>query len=168
MNARTETVETVHGEVEVEVADCDSCGNTAKAEDMVKFHIGDREGLACRICEDEGPVEFPAPELFGISGAAEWVIVVALWPLFVPLALSSSDAEARLLLAGGAGGALTLGYAYVAYRAVVFASDVMASFVASPAGAVMELSGTASEAAVAVLMFVFIMSFAHAMVRRAR
>ena len=58
-NQRTETVHSEYGEVEVEVVDCDSCNNTVAKEDTVPFTIGDRDGLACRHCEREGPVSFP-------------------------------------------------------------------------------------------------------------
>jgi len=58
-NVETEIVQSQYGDVEIEVVDCDSCGNRVAKEDTVPFSIGSREGLACKHCEQEGPVSFP-------------------------------------------------------------------------------------------------------------
>lgn len=56
----TQTVETAHGTVEYETVACDSCGQEIHEDDAREFTIGDREGVACEHCVDEGPAEFPA------------------------------------------------------------------------------------------------------------
>lgn len=58
-NQRTKTIESIHGPVEVEVVDCDSCGTTVRADATVPFTLGDREGVACENCYDDGPISFP-------------------------------------------------------------------------------------------------------------
>jgi len=55
----TKTVETEYGTAEIEVVDCDSCGNTVGKEQATQFTIGDREGWACEYCEKNGPLTFP-------------------------------------------------------------------------------------------------------------
>jgi len=54
-----QTAVTAHGEVEYEVVKCDSCGNMVLPENTAEFTIGDREGVACEHCVDEGPASFP-------------------------------------------------------------------------------------------------------------
>ncbi len=93
-NVQTETVETAYGDVEVELAECDSCGNQVRVEDTVEFTIGNREGLACEYCRDEGPMSFPerhgidvetGPDLFGF--------VIPLSPLMAGAILYTLDED---------------------------------------------------------------------------
>jgi hypothetical protein len=56
----TQAVTTRHGEVEYEVVECDSCGNSVLPSETSEFTIGDRDGVACQMCVDEGPIGFPS------------------------------------------------------------------------------------------------------------
>jgi hypothetical protein len=55
----TKQVQTEYGIAEIEVVDCDSCGNTVGKEQAKQFIIGDKEGWACEHCEQNGPISFP-------------------------------------------------------------------------------------------------------------
>lgn len=57
--SKTQTAHTAHGQVEYEVVECDSCGTNVLPDETVVFTIGDREGVACKMCEDSGPVSLP-------------------------------------------------------------------------------------------------------------
>ena len=58
--SQTKTVQTTYGDVEVEVVECDSCGNTISKDEAREFTLGNREGHACEHCVDEGPISFPS------------------------------------------------------------------------------------------------------------
>jgi hypothetical protein len=58
--SQTKTVQTTYGDVEVEVVECDSCGNTIGKDEAREFTLGNREGHACEHCVDEGPISFPS------------------------------------------------------------------------------------------------------------
>jgi len=83
--------------VEVEVQDCDSCGNEAPVEEMAPFTIGEREGVACPHCVDEGPVEFPSRTVKSTIRAlaqgendkdvAEDLFLAVIFPVSTPIAL---------------------------------------------------------------------------------
>lgn len=80
MTTRTETVETVYGDVEVSLVDCDSCGNPVRKRDAVEFSIGGRDGWACEHCEEEGPLSFP--ERVGLEEPPFlWLIFAVFAPL---------------------------------------------------------------------------------------
>jgi len=55
----TKTAETVHGSIEYQTIECDSCGNETVVDDAKDFQIGDREGKACEHCYQNGPISFP-------------------------------------------------------------------------------------------------------------
>lgn len=55
----TKKVQTEYGTAEIEVVECNSCGNTVGKDDAAAFTIGDREGWACQHCVNEGPISFP-------------------------------------------------------------------------------------------------------------
>jgi hypothetical protein len=55
----TKTVETEYGTAEIEVVECDSCGNTVGKEEAKEFTIADRKGWACEYCAENGPLSFP-------------------------------------------------------------------------------------------------------------
>lgn len=79
MTTRTEEAQTIHGSIEYEVVECDSCGQTTRKENAKRFIIGDIEkttgilyssggyrvtgktadGWACETCYNEGPIRFP-------------------------------------------------------------------------------------------------------------
>lgn len=52
----TETVETRHGEVEYEAAECDNCGSEYLPEEMVEAEVGGRELELCGYCAGENAV----------------------------------------------------------------------------------------------------------------
>jgi len=66
--SQTKTVQTTYGEVEVEVVECDSCGQEIEKEEAYYFIIrntknkddftGQTEGWACEYCVDN-PISFP-------------------------------------------------------------------------------------------------------------
>lgn len=66
----TKKVETEFGTAEIEVVECDSCGNKVGKEEAKRFAIGERvpnprindaevNGWACEYCLDNGPLSFP-------------------------------------------------------------------------------------------------------------
>ena len=55
----TKAIETEYGTTEIEVVECDSCGNTVGKEEAKEFTIADREGWACEYCAENGPLSFP-------------------------------------------------------------------------------------------------------------
>lgn len=92
MTTRTETVETVYGDVEVSLVDCDSCGNPVRKRDAVEFSIGDRDGWACEHCEEEGPLSFPER----MDTSTDWEekpVVVGLVAVISPLAFVGALAD---------------------------------------------------------------------------
>jgi len=65
-----QTIHTRYGEVEVKTIECDSCGNEVAKSDAYRFAMDDespnkrmndaeRNGYACPICVDTGPISFP-------------------------------------------------------------------------------------------------------------
>ncbi len=60
------TATTVHGEVEYDVVECDSCGDEVVVDEALDFKIGDREGKACAYCYEEGPISFPDPSILPV------------------------------------------------------------------------------------------------------
>jgi hypothetical protein len=58
-DAQSHTISTQYGEAEINVYECDSCGNTIAYENTVEFTLGDREGRACEHCAETGPISFP-------------------------------------------------------------------------------------------------------------
>ncbi|AGM11133.1 hypothetical protein M196_gp41 [Halorubrum tailed virus 4] len=58
--SQTKTVQTAYGDVDVEVVECDSCGNTIGKDEAREFTLGNREGHACEHCVGEGPISFPS------------------------------------------------------------------------------------------------------------
>lgn len=57
--SKTKTIETQYGTAEIEVVECDSCGQTIGKDDAVEFTIGSRDGYACQHCEQNGPISWP-------------------------------------------------------------------------------------------------------------
>jgi len=68
--SETKTVETEYGTAEIEIVECDSCGNTVGKEQAKRFAIGEKvpnprindaevNGWACEYCMAEGPLSFP-------------------------------------------------------------------------------------------------------------
>jgi hypothetical protein len=93
-NVQTETVETAYGDVEVDLAECDSCGNQVRVEDTVEFTIGDREGLACKYCRDEGPMSFPEKHGVEIDVGTDFLaFMTAFSPLLTVFVLADLDEE---------------------------------------------------------------------------
>jgi hypothetical protein len=82
-DTETRQAATVHGEVEYEVVECDSCGTEILADEANDFTIGDRVGVACDLCVEKGPSGFPMSD--GESLFTIWRI--ALWPLLAPTIL---------------------------------------------------------------------------------
>lgn len=131
---QTETVETAYGSVDVELAECDSCGNRVRADKTVPFEIGDREGRACEHCRDEGPMSFP--EEMGISASPS--ITFAVYCFLLPVAVAAvADAgdesdvkpdEKAALLGMAVGGGLWMCIALLA----VFPTLQLAVFGALP------------------------------------
>jgi len=107
MSSTTETVQTPYGDVEVELVDCDSCGNTVREEDTVEFEIGARTGVACEHCRDEGPVSFPERHSFD-PNAAMVVVFAVFSPLLavisVPVMEREGDDEVAAMLGMFVGG----------------------------------------------------------------
>jgi len=78
---QTETVYTAHGEVEYEIVECDSCGDSVRKTNAQRYYIGDvrrtrlkfghrqvrfdkktpAKGWACEYCRENGVVGFPHP-----------------------------------------------------------------------------------------------------------
>jgi hypothetical protein len=85
MSTQTETIETAYGDVQVELVECDSCGNRVKKEETVPFEIGDRQGRACEYCEEDGPMSFP--ERVRLS-EEEPLFTAALMVAFAPLGVA--------------------------------------------------------------------------------
>ena len=88
--SQTKTVQTAYGDVDVEVVECDSCGNTIGKDEAREFTLGEREGYACEHCVDEGPISFP--DRFGSldMGHAEsgGFLLFLLWaPIIIPLTM---------------------------------------------------------------------------------
>jgi len=109
----TETVQTTYGDVEIDVVDCDSCGNRVAKDDTVEFTIGDREGRACRHCEGEGPVSFPTRSIdYAERLWKPWLIGLGIicGPLATPLMLlgylDEGDTEAGVYVLGTIAGGL--------------------------------------------------------------
>jgi len=111
--SKTETVQTTYGDVEIDVVDCDSCGNRVAKDDTVEFTIGDREGRACSHCESEGPVSFPTravnyaeqlwhPVLIGISTVAAPLVAL----LMLIEYLDRDDTPAGVYVLGVVSGAV--------------------------------------------------------------
>lgn len=59
VETETHTVQTQFGEAEVETYVCDSCENRVNYDNTYEFTCGDREGRACEVCVEKGPVSFP-------------------------------------------------------------------------------------------------------------
>ena len=74
----TKTTPTPYGEIEFETVECDSCGDELLEKNAKEFTIGDREGLACEYCTENGPIDFPGPRNLTIG---PFLLCVALWPL---------------------------------------------------------------------------------------
>lgn len=66
----TRTAQTVHGEIEYEVVQCDNCEQWCRKGDSMRFYISNgklkpdhgtivSKGWACPICRDDGPIGFP-------------------------------------------------------------------------------------------------------------
>lgn len=88
---KTKTVEeqTIHGSIEYSVVECDSCGQDVMEDEANEFVIGDREGYACDVCKDEGPVGFPEKK---IHDNPVMMLVVALgWPVCMLAYLDDPD-----------------------------------------------------------------------------
>lgn len=68
---KTRVAETEHGAIEYEVDECDSCGNEFLAGEGVSYSIGDREGVACPFCYENGPISLPAKTLDEMVGRIE-------------------------------------------------------------------------------------------------
>ena len=109
-NTETRQAATVHGEVEYEVVECDSCGAEILADEANDFTIGDREGVACDLCVGEGPSDFPHPEEIPVIAAP---FVVLAWPLMMPAAFhmiihshSPNERDFGLLVLSFAAGAV--------------------------------------------------------------
>jgi len=77
----TETIQTQYGETEIQVYDCDSCGNRVAYDETVEFTLGDRQGRACEVCADEGPVSFPPSVDILLQPAEDPLFCIVVWPL---------------------------------------------------------------------------------------
>ena len=97
--SKTETVPTLHGDVEYEVVECSSCGNVVAKEDAKRFVIGDiltirhyasigkreyvfrtsdyQEGWACEYCRNDSIVDFPLTSVTDPSVAQMVLLSVA-------------------------------------------------------------------------------------------
>lgn len=104
-DTETETIQTVYGDVDAEVVECDSCGITVLEEDAKKFTIGDREGWACETCEDTGPAEFPEFEPVVGWNIPGILMMSLLFPVSALVAAKESSEKARFLFFTGAVGA---------------------------------------------------------------
>lgn len=88
----TRTAQTVHGPVEYEVVQCDSCEQWCRKEDAERFYIADVDadveekgiplavfrnvfthGWACPICREGGPIGFPGSGEDNDSGSKRHV-----------------------------------------------------------------------------------------------
>lgn len=78
----TKTVETAYGTAEFDMVECDSCGQEVPAEDAVDFTIGDREGDACQLCADDGPIDFPE-KVYDSLPLEVVPMGIAFWPALV-------------------------------------------------------------------------------------
>jgi len=74
MTTKTKTVQTEYGDVEIDVVECDSCGIDVRKDKAKDFNIGQREGYACEMCEQNGPVSFPESTVNGFDGI-DWFII---------------------------------------------------------------------------------------------
>jgi len=84
----TKTVETEYGTAEIEVVECDSCGNTVGKEDAKEFTIADREGWACEYCAENGPLSFPdEARKFALppDGDRDFLFWIGSSPILLPL-----------------------------------------------------------------------------------
>jgi len=88
-DTETRQAATVHGEVEYEVVECDSCGAEIPADEANDFTIGDREGVACDLCVEEGPSGFPTSDRQGEFN----IFGVVFWPLLASMAVEDIDSD---------------------------------------------------------------------------
>jgi DNA-directed RNA polymerase subunit RPC12/RpoP len=61
----TETIQTQHGDVEIETEECASCGQKMLSENALPFEIeysdqSTGHGYACQHCAEDGPMDFPS------------------------------------------------------------------------------------------------------------
>lgn len=82
----TETIQTVYGDVEIPVVQCDSCGDTIAKDDANEFTIGNRNGYACDYCADTGPINFPGRDRVNRWAQGDFAALATI-TLFAPVAL---------------------------------------------------------------------------------
>lgn len=58
MTQTTATIESEYGSHEIDVVECDSCGNTVAPEEAKPFTLDEEAGHACEHCVEEGPIGF--------------------------------------------------------------------------------------------------------------
>lgn len=93
MEVTTKTVQTIHGDVEVQLTECDSCGNEVRVEETVPFQLGSREGVACKeYCVENGPLNFPSKRLRdyydGFGGEDSSFLWILVWtPIIIPITM---------------------------------------------------------------------------------
>ena len=91
--SKTKTTTTAHGEVQYKVVECDSCGANIMEGDEYEFTIGDRNGVACEHCVNEGPASFPEKTYewsinnLSWDGKVDFLVILLLFPLLVPVSL---------------------------------------------------------------------------------
>ena len=96
-----ETVQTEYGDVEIEVGECDQCGQKVRADKLYEYEIdmGDevRSGTVCDFCASEPVTEIPSYKRLFVSDSmysivGGFVMVVA-FPAVVWIVLGDQTIE---------------------------------------------------------------------------